>query len=96
MRDYYQTCMDTETIEERSLTDLQQILSRLGGWPVVEGEGWKGEESFLWWELSVRAAREGFDTSKIISIGQAGYIGGQTLQQQSQVWPPTPRTLRGG
>ena len=88
--------MDTETIEERSLTDLQEILSRMGGWPVVEGEGWKGEESFLWWELSVRAAREGFNPNWIVGIGKAGDIGGETLQQQSQVWHPTPRTLRGG
>ena len=64
--------MDTETIEERSLTDLQEILSRLGGWPVVEGDGWEGEggEGFLWHELSIKAAQEGFDTSRIISIGQ--------------------------
>ena len=71
MRDYYQTCMDTETIEERSLADLQEILTRLGGWAVVEGEDWEGEEGFLWHELSIRAAQEGFDTSRIISIGQA-------------------------
>ena len=70
MRDYFQTCMDTETIEERSLTDLRQILRRLGGWPVVEGEDWQGE-GFLWHELSISAAEEGFDTSRIISIGQA-------------------------
>ena len=88
--------MDTETIEKRSLTDLQQILGRLGGWPVVEGEDWQGE-GFLWHELSISAAEEGFDTSRIISIGQAGNIDSETLvQQQSQVCPPTPRTLRGG
>ena len=62
--------MDTETIEERSITDLQEILKRLGGWPVVEGDDWKGEEGFLWHELSIKAAQEGFDTSRIISIGQ--------------------------
>ena len=66
MRDYYRICMDTETIEERSLADLQEILTRLGGWAVVEGEDWEGEEGFLWHELSVRAAQEGFDTSRIL------------------------------
>ena len=96
MRDYYQTCMDTESIEERSITDLQEILKRLGGWPVVEGDDWQGEEGFLWHELSIKAAQEGFDTSRIISIGQAGNIVSQTLHQQSQVCPRTPRTLRGG
>ena len=88
--------MDTESIEERSITDLQEILKRLGGWPVVEGDDWQGEEGFLWHELSIKAAQEGFDTSRIISIGQAGNIVSQTLQQQSQVCPRTPRTLRGG
>ena len=83
MRDYYQTCMDTETIEERSITDLQEILKRLGGWPVVEGEDWGGEEGFLWHELSIRAAGEGFDTSRIISIGQAGNIVSQTLHNNN-------------
>ena len=28
--------MDTEAIEERSVTDLQDVLARLGGWPVVQ------------------------------------------------------------
>ena len=85
MRDYYQTCMDTETIEERSLADLQEILSRLDGWPVVEGDDWEGEEGFLWHELSIRAAQEGFGTSSIIRIGQVGSIVSQTLQLQSQI-----------
>ena len=90
MRDYYQTCMDTETIEERSLADLQEILRRLGGWPVVEGDDWRGEEGFLWHELSIRAAEEGFGTSSLISVGQSLVsIVSQTLQQHSQVSPPT-------
>ena len=36
VRRLYTTCMDTEAIEERSVTDLQDILARLGGWPVVQ------------------------------------------------------------
>ena len=75
--------MDTETIEERSIMDLQEILKRLGGWPVVEGDDWQGEEGFLWHELSIRAAQEGFDTSRIISIGQAGNIVSQTLHNNN-------------
>ena len=74
--------MDTETIEERSLTDLQEILSRLGGWPVVEGDGWEGEEGegevFPWYELSMRAAKEGFGTDKILSVGRAGNVVSET------------------
>ena len=97
MRDYYQICVDTETIEERSLVDLQEILTRLGGWAVVEGEDWEGEEDFLWHELSIRAAQEGFDTSSFIHVGQSLVsIVSQTLQPHSQISPPTSRTLRGG
>ena len=80
--------MDTETIEERSLTDLQDLLTRLGGWPVVDGEGWEGEgeegkeeeekEVFPWYELSMRAAKEGFGTDKILSVGRAGNVVSET------------------
>ena len=63
--------MDTQTIEQRSLTDLQEILSRLGGWPVLEGEQWQSEEDFRWEELSSRAAKEGFNTDRILSIGRS-------------------------
>ena len=71
--------MDTETIEERSLTDLQDLLTRLGGWPVVEGDGWEGEgEVFPWYELSMRAAKEGFDTYKILSVGMTGNVVSET------------------
>ena len=77
--------MDTETIEERSLTDLQDLLTRLGGWPVVDGEGWEGEEGkeeegevFPWYELSMRAAKEGFGTDKILSVGRAGNVVSET------------------
>ena len=74
--------MGTETTEERSLPDLQEILSRLGGWPVVEGDGWEGEEGegevFPWYELSMRAAKEGFGTDKILSVGRAGNVVSET------------------
>ena len=63
--------MDTQAIEQGSITDLQEILSRLGGWPVVEGEQWQGEEDFRWEELSSRAAKEGFDTDSILKIGRS-------------------------
>ena len=66
--------MDTDGIEDRSLDDLKEIVSRLGGWPVVEGDKWSGD-SFHWWDLSMRAAAEGLGTDRIISIGiKIGYF----------------------
>ena len=70
MRELYQTCMDSQTIEERSLTELEELLGRLGGWPVVEGDSWVGEDQENYWhQLSVTAARQGFDTESIITAG---------------------------
>ena len=61
--------MDTATIEDRSVEDLKEIITRMGGWPVVEGSAWK-EDNFKWWDLSMRAAEEGFGTDRMISIGK--------------------------
>ena len=70
MRELYKTCMDTETLKEQGLTELQEILGRLGGWPVVQGERWKGEKNFTWYELSSKAAGEGSTAGDIINIGK--------------------------
>ena len=51
--------MDTETLKKQGLTEMQEIIARLGGWPVVQGEEWKGEKNFKWYELVIKAAREG-------------------------------------
>ena len=42
VRNYYKSCMDTDLIEEKSVSDLKEIISRLGGWPVVEGRYGRG------------------------------------------------------
>ena len=60
--------MNTASIEEHSLTELQELLAEMGGWPVVEGDDWDGED-FNWWDLSLRASAVGLDTGRIISIG---------------------------
>ena len=68
VRNLYKSCMDTERIELRSVTELRDLLDRLGGWPVVEGEDWRHED-FTWHHLSIRASREGMDTGRIMNIG---------------------------
>jgi len=68
VRNLYKSCMDTERIELRSVTELRDLLARLGGWPVVEGEDWRHED-FTWHDLSIRASREGMDTGRIMNIG---------------------------
>jgi len=68
VRNFYQTCMDKDTIEKNSVNDLKEIVAKLGGWPVVEGEKWSGE-NFQWHKLSVQASDEGLNSDRMISIG---------------------------
>ena len=68
VRNLYQTCMDTETIEKNSVNDLKEIVGNIGGWPVLQGEKWTGE-NFKWHELSIKASDEGLSSDRMISIG---------------------------
>ena len=70
VRELYQTCMDTETLKKQGLTELEEMIARLGGWPVVEGDGWKGEKNFTWYDLSSKAAGEGSTVGDILNIGK--------------------------
>jgi len=67
VRNFYQTCMDTDNIEKNSVNDLRELVGKLGGWPVLEGDKWTGE-NFKWHELSVKAGNEGFSTNQMIKI----------------------------
>jgi membrane metallo-endopeptidase-like protein 1 len=68
VRNMYHSCMDTETIEEKSVEQLMAIVTEVGGWPVLMGESWNGE-GFKWHELSVKASDKGFNSDRMISIG---------------------------
>ena len=70
VRELYKTCMDTETLKKQGLTEIKEMIARLGGWPVVEGEGWKGEKNFTWHKLSIKAAREGSTAGDFLEIGK--------------------------
>ncbi len=43
----YRSCMDVDRLEERGLRPLKEMLSDLGGWPVVKGDDWE-EQDFNW------------------------------------------------
>ena len=67
IRNYYNSCMNKEAIK-RSNEYLKEILEKIGGWPVLEGENWR-ERNFQWYELTIKAAQEGFFFVQMISIG---------------------------
>ena len=70
VRNLYHTCMDEDSIEKNSVNDLKELVGKLGGWPVVEGDKWMGE-NFKWHELSIKASEEGLSSDRMISIGIA-------------------------
>ena len=87
VRNYYHSCMNKETIEKNSFNELKEMVTKIGGWPVLEGEKWNGT-NFKWHELSIKASDEGMDanfisiaiitdrndtTKRIIDIGQPGF-----------------------
>merc|ERR1712032_30506 len=68
VRNYFQACMDTKGIEEKSVEQLKALLDDIGGWPVLVGDKWEGE-NFKWHELSMKASDKGFSSDRMISIG---------------------------
>ena len=67
VRNYFQACMDTKSIEEKSVGQLKALLDDIGGWPVLLGEKWQGE-NFQWHQLSVKASDKGFSSDRMITI----------------------------
>ena len=61
--------MNVERTEEKSLEFLKDMISNLGGWPVVEGDRWSCDD-FNWWKISIVAANMGFDFNSIITISK--------------------------
>ena len=46
---YYKSCMDEKSRSKaKEIEWLKRSLNQLGGWPIVEGDSWKANESFRW------------------------------------------------
>merc|ERR1719370_689815 len=52
----YKACMNTEYIEERGTEPLKEILAKMGGWPVVDGDTW--DESKFEWSQNIYTNRK--------------------------------------
>ena len=63
----YQSCMNTEKIEEKGLTPLTDVLKRVGGWPLLEGDTWN-QDGFKWFDMVYRFRDEGFSVDYLVDF----------------------------
>jgi len=67
VRNLYKSCMNQDHIDENAKSDVLDLVSKLGGWPVL-GDDFNPED-FAWYKLSSIANALGYSTGKIVSIG---------------------------
>ena len=50
IRSMYKSCMNEDLIKKRGTYPLKEKLKQLGGWPVLEGDQWNGNNSYKWYD----------------------------------------------
>jgi len=68
VRNFYKSCMNESLINNTGKKDLMKIVNELGGWPVLQGKKWSGE-NFAWQKQEEVASRLGLDTGKLLNFG---------------------------
>lgn len=63
----YDICMDEKTIERDSIDTAKLLLSKIGGWPVLEGPLWN-EKKFDWIHAMYKMRRLGLAMNSMIVI----------------------------
>ena len=67
VKSLYQSCMNQGMIEQRGLTTLKNILKKLGGWPLLEGENWD-QEGFRWFNMVYKFREVGFSADYLVDF----------------------------
>ncbi|XP_046670651.1 neprilysin-2 isoform X2 [Homalodisca vitripennis] len=63
----YKACMNKTQIEAAGLDHIKEIVKRMGGWPVLEGDLWD-EGSFTWKDTTYKFKDEGFSIDYLIDF----------------------------
>lgn len=63
----YNICMHETATEKRGKEPLLNILKRLGGWPVVEGNQWNENGTWTWTDAIGKFRKIGFETNYLVS-----------------------------
>ena len=67
-RDQYKACVDEEKREELGMKPYLAKLAEFGGWPVVDGDNWGGEETFKWWDWIYKMNEAGLSISPLVTF----------------------------
>ncbi|XP_031827062.2 M13 family metallopeptidase neprilysin 2 isoform X1 [Nomia melanderi] len=66
-KNLYKACMNKTLIEKQGLDPLLNILKKLGGWPVLEGDNWN-ESEFNWKESVYKFRKMGYSVDYFIDF----------------------------
>ncbi|KAF5280977.1 hypothetical protein FQR65_LT14901 [Abscondita terminalis] len=60
-------CLNTSAIDENNLKTAKELLKKLDGWPVLEGNSWK-ENDFDWKKQMYKFRKYGFAVNKLLDV----------------------------
>ncbi|CAM1322785.1 ECE2 (predicted) [Pycnogonum litorale] len=63
----YKSCMNKKAIEERGIEPLTKDIEDIGGWPVIDGDGWTGE-NFSITDTMIKLNKKGLPYQQIVSF----------------------------
>ncbi|XP_054271423.1 neprilysin-2 isoform X2 [Macrosteles quadrilineatus] len=66
-KDLYKSCMNRSDIEEKGLTYIKELVQKMGGWPVLEGDQWDPAK-FTWKDTVYKFKDEGFSIDYLIDF----------------------------
>ncbi|KAK5644246.1 hypothetical protein RI129_008091 [Pyrocoelia pectoralis] len=67
-KSYYQVCMDTDSIEQLDVGSLEDLLSKIGGWPLLEYSSWNGK-GLDWFYYIYKLRQMGVGGNYILKLG---------------------------
>lgn len=63
----FKSCMDKDRIEEQGLDPLLNVLKKMGGWPLLEGNNWK-ETEFRWFDMVYKFREAGYSVDYLVDF----------------------------
>lgn len=86
------SCMNKTAIEKDGLKTVKQILTNLGGWPVLEGNAWK-ENDFDWKTSVYKFRKQGYSVDYFLDFS-VGIDLKNSTKRILDVSKNRPRVLR--